>query len=74
LYPETLIVAGGQLDPCRPDAVVYARRLREAGVPVEERYYAAEPHGFINLTHVSPSARTAVTEIGELTGELLRGV
>lgn len=72
--PPTLIVAGGQLDPCRPDAVVYAQRLREVGVAVEERYYAAEPHGFINLTHVSAPARTAITEIGEMTGGLLRGL
>jgi len=70
--PPTLIVAGGQLDPCRPDAVVYAQRLREAGVAVEEHYYAAQPHGFINLTHVSAAVRDAVTEIGERAGWLLR--
>ena len=72
--PPTLIVAGGQLDPCRPDAVVYAERLRQAGVTVEERYYAAQPHGFINLTHISAAVRDAVTEIGERTGALLRGL
>jgi acetyl esterase len=72
--PPTLIVAGGQLDPCRPEAVAYAEELRRAGVAVEERYYPVQPHGFINLTHVTAQAREAVTEIGEMTGALLRGL
>lgn len=72
--PPTLLVAGGPLDPCRPDALTYAQDLTAAGVAFEERYYAAQPHGFINLTHVSAPAREAVTEIGLLTGDLLRRV
>lgn len=70
--PPTVLVAGGQLDPCRPDALVYAGRLAEAGVSLEQRYFAAEPHGFINLTHVSKPAREAVAQIGEMAGRLLR--
>lgn len=70
--PPTLLVAGGPLDPCRPDALTYAQELTSAGVSLEERYYAALPHGFINLTHVSAPAREAVAEIGRLTGDLLR--
>jgi len=72
--PPTLLVAGGPLDPCRPDALTYAQELAAAGVAFEERYYTALPHGFINLTHVSAPAREAVAEIGQLTGELLRKV
>ena len=72
MAPPTLLVAGGPLDPCRPDALTYARELAAAGVAFEERYYTALPHGFINLTHVSAPAREAVAEIGRLTGELLR--
>ena len=72
--PPTVLVAGGQLDPCRPDALVYADRLTAAGVPLEQHYFAAEPHGFINLTHVSAAARKAVQQIGEMTGRLLRAV
>jgi acetyl esterase len=72
--PPTLLVAGGPLDPCRPDALTYARELTAAGVDFEERYYTALPHGFINLTHVSTPAREAIAEIGGLTGELLRRV
>jgi acetyl esterase len=71
--PPTVIVAGDQLDPCRPEAAVYAERLREVGVPVEERYFALQPHGFINLTHLSQASRDAVREIGTLTGALLKG-
>jgi acetyl esterase len=70
--PPTVLVAGGSLDPCRPDALVYAERLTAAGISLEQRYYAPEPHGFINLTHVSATARKAVAEIGEMTGRLMR--
>lgn len=70
--PPTLLVAGGPLDPCRPDALTYARELAAAGVAFEERYYPALPHGFIHLTHVSAPAREAVAEIGAMAGELLR--
>lgn len=70
--PPTLVVAGDQLDPCRPEAAAYAAELRAAGVPVEERYFALQPHGFINLTHVSAPARDAVSEIGAMTARLLK--
>lgn len=72
--PPTLLVAGGPLDPCRPDALTYAQQLAAAGVDFEERYYTALPHGFINLTHVSAPAREAVTEIGTMTGDLLNRI
>ena len=72
--PPTLLVAGGPLDPCRPDALTYAQALTAAGVAFEERYFTAQPHGFINLTHVSAPAREAVAEIGAMTGDLLRRV
>lgn len=72
--PPTLVVAGDQLDPCRPEAAAYAAELRESGVAVEERYFALQPHGFINLTHVSAPARDAVAEIGAMTGRLLRTI
>lgn len=72
--PPTLLVAGGPLDPCRPDALAYARQLTAAGVDFEERYFTALPHGFINLTHVSAPAREAVAEIGTMAGDLLRRV
>lgn len=71
--PPTLVVAGDQLDPCRPEAAAYAAELQAAGVAVQERYFALQPHGFINLTHVSAPARDAVAEIGAMTRRLLTG-
>lgn len=71
--PPTLVVGGDRLDPCRPEAAAYAAELRDGGVEVEERYFALQPHGFINLTHVSQASRDAVREIGQLTGALLKG-
>lgn len=70
--PPTLVVAGDQLDPCRPEAAAYATELRSAGVAVEERYFSLQPHGFINLTHVSGPAREAVAEIGAMAARLLK--
>ncbi|HRD27474.1 MAG TPA: alpha/beta hydrolase [Caulobacter sp.] len=72
--PPTLLVAGGPLDPCRPDALTYARQLAESGSEFQERYFTALPHGFINLTHVSAPAREAVADIGVMAGALLRRV
>ena len=72
--PPTVIAAGDHLDPCRPEAAAYAEKLREVGVPVEERYFPLQPHGFINLTHVSAAARDAVAEIGSMTARLLKAV
>jgi acetyl esterase len=69
--PPTLVVAGDQIDPCRPEAAAYAAELRAADVAVEERYFALQPHGFINLTHISQPVRDAVTEIGQMTARLL---
>lgn len=70
--PPTLLVAGGPLDPCRPDALTYAAQVTAAGGDLQERYFTALPHGFINLTHVSAPAREAVADIGAMTGALLR--
>ncbi|MFZ5670581.1 MAG: alpha/beta hydrolase [Pseudomonadota bacterium] len=70
--PPTVLMAGGALDPCRPDARDYAALLAGAGVACEERYYEGQMHGFANLTHVSAVAREAVAETGRLAGRLLR--
>lgn len=70
--PPTIVVAGDQIDPCRPEAAAYAEHLRDVGVPVDERYFALQPHGFINLTHLSAPAREAVAEIGAMTARLLK--
>jgi len=67
---RTVIVAGGRLDPCAPDAAACADRLSALGAKVERRSYPPLMHGFANLTHLSAEARRAVTEIGGLLREL----
>lgn len=70
--PPTLLVAGGALDPCRPDAIALGEKLAGAGVAVETRWFEDQMHGFINLTHLNAAIREAVAEIGQRTGRLLR--
>jgi acetyl esterase len=62
--PPTLIVVGGHLDPCRPEGLRLAERLREAKTPVTLLQYPRLPHGFASLTHLSAASRRAVAEIG----------
>ena len=69
--PPTLIVVGGHLDPCRPEGLRLAQRLREANMPVTLLAYPRLPHGFASLTHLSVASRRAVAEIGRLTAELI---
>lgn len=70
----TVITAGGHLDPCAPDALTCADRLRALGAPVVLRTYPGQIHGFANLTHTSSAARRAVDEIGRLTRQLANGL
>lgn len=72
LAPRTVVVSGGRLDPCRPDARRYAETLAGGGGEVVVREYLALPHGFANFTHASAAAREAVAEIGALLGHSLR--
>ena len=69
--PPTLLVAGGALDPCRPDAIAYGQSLAAVGVPLDQRWFEGQMHGFINLTHVSGEIRDAVADIGHRAGRLL---
>jgi len=68
---ESVIVAGGALDPCKPDAVALTDLLRAAGREVVWRDYPDLMHGFGNLTHVSEAARRAVAETGALIGQIM---
>ena len=68
---DSVIVAGGRLDPCKADAVVLADLLRNAGREVVWRDYPDLVHGFGNLTHVSEAARRAVAETGALIGQIM---
>jgi acetyl esterase/lipase len=60
----TLVVTGGALDPCRPDALAYVAALSAQGAKVELLQFPRLMHGFGNYTHALKPARTAVAEIG----------
>lgn len=68
----TLVVTGGALDPCRPDALAYAAALGEQNVKVELLQFRRLMHGFGNYTHVLKPARNAVAEIGRALRGLAR--
>lgn len=69
LPPAHIIVCGW--DPLHDEGLAYAAKLRSVGTQVSERKYGSMVHGFMNLTHVLSTARSAVREAGRITGEAL---
>jgi len=59
--PPALVVLGGR-DLLRDEGRLYAGRLRDDGVAVEEACFAGQPHGFINFQ--LPAAADAFECIG----------
>ena len=59
--PPAIVVLGG-CDPLRDEGRLYARRLYDEGVEVEEICFAGQPHGFVNLEF--PAAAKAFERIG----------
>ena len=59
--PPAIVVLGG-CDPLRDEGRLYARRLHDAGVDVEEICCAGQPHGFINFGF--PAAAGAFSRMG----------
>jgi acetyl esterase len=66
--PPAIVVLGG-CDPLRDEGRLYAGRLRDDGVEVEERCYPGQPHGFINLE--LPAADEAFRDIGAWLSSVL---
>ena len=59
--PPAIVVLGG-CDPLRDEGRLYARRLHDEGVEVEELCCAGQPHGFVNFGF--PVAADAFARVG----------
>ncbi|HEX2559310.1 alpha/beta hydrolase [Phenylobacterium sp.] len=71
LAPAVVVTAG--FDPLLDQGEAYARRLREAGVPVVYRCYDHLAHAFTAFTGAVPAADVACREIAGLVREGLEG-
>lgn len=72
LPPAHIIVCGW--DPLHDEGLAYAAKLRAMGIRVSEKEYPSMVHGFLNLTHISATARAAAREAGKVTGEALGAI
>ena len=71
LAPAVVVTAG--FDPLLDQGEAYARRLREAGVPVVYRCYDHLAHAFTAFTGVVPAADVACREIAGLVRAAFAG-
>jgi acetyl esterase len=62
LPPAYVLTAGA--DPLRDEGDEYARRLKEAGVPVTYRTFPGQFHGFFTMGKLLQQANVAASEIG----------
>src|SRR5580704_4899777 len=61
LPPAYVLTAGA--DPLRDEGDEYARRLKEAGVPVTYRHFPGQFHGFFTMGKLLQQANVAASEI-----------
>ena len=66
LAPAYVVTAG--FDPLRDEGEAYARRLADAGVPVELRRFPDQIHTFLHIVGVGRSAKAAMAEIAAKLG------
>jgi acetyl esterase len=62
LPPAYVLTAGA--DPLRDEGDEYAKRLREAGVPVTYRHFPGQFHGFFTMGKLLQQANLAASAIG----------
>jgi acetyl esterase len=62
LPPAYVLTAGA--DPLRDEGDEYARRLKQAGVPVTHRTFPGQFHGFFTMGKLLQQAHVAAREIG----------
>jgi acetyl esterase/lipase len=67
------IVATAGFDPLVDQGECYAKRLRDAGVPVVYRCYDSLAHGFTAFTGAVPTADTACREIAGFVRQAYEG-
>jgi acetyl esterase len=63
LPPAYVLTAGA--DPLRDEGDEFARRLKQAGVPVTYRNFPGQFHGFFTMGKLLPQANVAAREIGD---------
>jgi acetyl esterase len=62
--PPTYVLTAGA-DPLRDEGDEYAKRLKEAGVPVTYRTFPGQFHGFFTMGKLLQQANVAAREIGD---------
>jgi acetyl esterase len=67
------IIAIGEFDPLRDEALRYAQRLGAAGVPTTLLRYPRMVHGFLSMPKLFAEAAQACDEISHAISRVLRG-
>lgn len=66
-------IQAAEYDPLRDDSLELARRLGDAGVPVELHVESGLVHGFLRSRHVTKKGAAAFTRICEATRHMVNG-